>query len=343
MIKIGLIGVGKMGLSHLAILGSHPQVNVVGVADTSDIINDVLEKYTSFKTYKNYITMIENEKPEGVIVSVPTKFHAPIVTELLKRKIHVFVEKPFCLNTKEGQEILALANKMKTINQVGYHNHFVGTFREVKDLIKKGYLGTITHFSGEAYGPVVIKNQKNNWRSDPNEGGGCLMDYASHVIDLINNIIDPIEVIHGSILKKIHSVKVDDAVYALIETKNKISGVLSVNWSDETFRKMYTSITIIGTNGKIIADATEIKVYFKTNNYPPNYTKGWNIKNITTLTENSNFYLRGEEYSNQIDHFINTIIGTTKNDINTFETAYFTDQVIDKIKNKHYEKINIRG
>jgi len=68
------------------------------------------------------------------------------------------------------------------INQVGYHNHFIGTFRELKRLIKSGILGDLVHFTGEAYGPVVIKPKGGTWRSDPGEGGGCLFDYASHVI-----------------------------------------------------------------------------------------------------------------------------------------------------------------
>ena len=43
MIKVALIGAGKMGISHLSILGAHPMVKIVGVADTSKIVNDVLE------------------------------------------------------------------------------------------------------------------------------------------------------------------------------------------------------------------------------------------------------------------------------------------------------------
>ena len=50
-------------------------------------------------------------------------------------------------------------------------------------------LGDLVHFTGEAYGPVVTKEKGGTWRSDPEEGGGCLFDYASHVINLIQEII----------------------------------------------------------------------------------------------------------------------------------------------------------
>lgn len=334
MIKIALIGAGKMGLSHLAILGAHPDVEIVGVADTSKIVTDVLEKYSPFKTFSDYKKMLEATKPEAVFVSAPTKYHAAIVAELLEKGIHVFVEKPFCLNVAQGTELVKMAKEKGLVNQVGYHNKFIGTFEEVKRLVKGGFIGEINHFVGEAYGPVVIKKKQGTWRSDPEEGGGCLMDYASHVIDLINYLVSPIRQIHGAILKPIYSETVEDAVYSLVETEDKISGVLSVNWSEDTYRKMSTSITIIGAKGKIISDASELKVYFRTDDCPEGYTKGWNIKYVTELTEEVDFYLRGEEYSAQVDYFVKAIQGKVPNIKNTFESALLTDTVIAQIKNK---------
>ena len=95
MIKIALIGAGKMGLSHLAILGAHPDVQIVGVADTSKMVTDVLEKYSGFNCFADYKKMLDATKPEAVVVAAPTKYHGEIVGELLKRGIHVFAEKPF--------------------------------------------------------------------------------------------------------------------------------------------------------------------------------------------------------------------------------------------------------
>ncbi len=333
MIKIALIGAGKMGLSHLAILGAHPDVEIVGVADTSKMVTDVLEKYSGFNCFADYKKMLDSTSPEAVFVSAPTKFHADIVGDLLKRGIHVFVEKPFCLNVQQGAELVKLAKEKKLVNQVGYHNKFIGTFEEVKRIVSSGALGEINHFVGEAYGPVVIKKKQGTWRSDPKEGGGCLLDYASHVIDLINYLVAPISKIHGAVLKPIFSDTVEDSVYSLMETENNISGVLSVNWSEETYRKMSTSITIIGSKGKIISDASELKVYFKTDSCPAGYSKGWNIKYVTDLTEEVEFYLRGEEYSAQVDYFVKAILGKVPNIKNTFESAWITDRVIDQIKN----------
>ncbi len=333
MINVALIGAGKMGISHLSILGANPKVKIAGVCDTSKLVTDVLQKYSGYKCYSDYIKMIDEVKPDAAFVAVPTKFHYRMVKELLNRKIHVFTEKPFCLNPKESYELFQLAKANGLVNQVGYHNKFVGTFQEVRRLVKEGLIGDVNHFQGEAYGPVVVKKKSDTWRSDPNEGGGCLMDYASHVIDLINDIVAPIEACKGSILKSIYSKEVDDAVYALVSIKSGVSGLISVNWSDDTYRKMSTSITIVGSKGKIVSDANELKVHFK-NDPPEGYEKGWNVKYVTDLTPEVGFYLRGEEYSAQIDHFINMVDKKEVNYINNFESAWRTDKSISLIKNQ---------
>lgn len=333
MIKVGSIGVGKMGISHLSILGAHQEVEVVGVSDTAKIVLDTLKKYSPFKTFIDYEEMIEETKPEAVFVAVPTKYHASIIKNLILKGKHIFAEKPLCLTTEEGKELVELVHKKNVVNQVGYHNKFIGTFREAKRIIDDGYLGNILHFTGEAYGPVVVSPKQNNWRADPAEGGGCLMDYASHVIDLINYLLDPIEKINGSILKSFYSKDVEDSVSSLLELSSGVTGILSVNWSDETYRKMSTSITILGSMGKIICDANELKVYFRTYSCPDNYTKGWNVKYITGLTPPVDFYLRGEEYTAQIDYFIKAIHERPSNNINNFESAFLTDKVIEMIRN----------
>ncbi|MEX2592753.1 MAG: Gfo/Idh/MocA family oxidoreductase [Anditalea sp.] len=340
MVKIGLVGAGKMGISHLSILGAHQNVQIVGVCDTSKLVLSALEKYSNFKCYTDFIRMVEEQKPDAIFVATPTKFHFDFVKELLNRNIHVFVEKPFCLTEEQGMALTTLASQRKLINQVGYHNKFVGTFREVKKLVKGGSIGEVSHFMGEAYGPVITKKEEGTWRSNPSEGGGCLMDYASHVIDLINDILSPVTASSGSMVKSVYSKTVDDAVYSLLELADKTTGVFSVNWSDETYRKMSTSITINGAKGKIISDANELKVYFKDEDCPEGYSKGWNVKYVTDLTDQVDFYLRGEEYSAQVNYFINAVMGKAPNNINTFESALLTHKAISVIKNNSKQTTN---
>ena len=331
MLKAGIIGLGKMGLSHAAIVAPHKDVDLVAVCDTSSLVLEGIKKFTGIKVYDDYRKMIDSEILDFVVVATPTKFHFPMVKYALEKGIHTFCEKPFSLTIKEGEEMVSLAEKNNLVNQVGYHNQFIGTFRELKRLIKSEILGDLVHFTGEAYGPVVTKPKGGTWRSDPGEGGGCLFDYASHVINLIQEIIGRPVSADGAQLKKIYSRDVEDAVYSVLKLETGLSGILSVNWSDETYRKMSTSITVIGKKGKIICDATELKIYLKEPHANEKLDMGWTIKYITDLAIPVDFYLRGEEYSAQIDNFVRHVIAKKPTEVNTFRQALETDRVMEII------------
>jgi predicted dehydrogenase len=330
-IRGSIIGLGKMGLSHAAIVGAHPLVDLVAVCDTSSMILEGFKKYTNVNTYSDHKKMIDSEKLDFAVVATPTKFHYPMVKYAFDNNINIFCEKPFCLKSSEGEELVKLARQKSLIDQVGYHNHFIGTFRELKRLLQENVLGELMHFTGEAYGPVVTKEKGGTWRAKPEEGGGCLFDYASHVINLIQEIVGRPVKINGALLKSIYSKGVEDAVYSLLTLENGLSGALLVNWSDETYRKMSTSLTLQGKKGKIICDATEIKIFLKEANKKENLDKGWTIKYITEFALPVNFHLRGEEYTAQIDYFVENILNKHDGSINTFEQGLYTDKVIEMI------------
>ena len=324
MIKTAVIGLGKMGLSHVAILGAHPDVDLVAVCDTSRIVLSAFKQYNpKIKLYEDFQIMYANEQLDAVFVVTPT----------IEKGIHVFCEKPFSLTIEEGEEMVALVQKQGVNNQVGFHNNFIGTFRELKRLVQGGVFGDLFHFTGEAYGPVVTKYKGGTWRSKPSEGGGCLNDYASHVVNLIQECVARPVKVKGTLLKQFYSKEVEDGVFSSLFLSNGLSGNLSVNWSDETYRKMSTSLMVIGSKGKVICDATEIKIFLKEENQKEGLPKGWSIKYITDLALPVNFYLRGEEYSAQIDYFIENIKSGRVGDINTFEQALYTDKVSEMLIN----------
>jgi predicted dehydrogenase len=94
MIKGALSGLGKMGISHAAIAGAHPEVEMVAVCDTSSLVLNAFEKFSRVKTYTDYEKMINNEDLEFVIIATPTKYHFPMVKYALEKGLHVFCEKP---------------------------------------------------------------------------------------------------------------------------------------------------------------------------------------------------------------------------------------------------------
>jgi predicted dehydrogenase len=331
MTKVGLIGAGKMGISHFAILGAHPRVEVAAVCDSTSYLTSALRKHVGVTTFGDFRDMIDAGGLDCVFVATPTANHFDAASYALDRGLHVFVEKPLCLDSRQSARLAELARSKSRANQVGYHNRFLATFREAQRLVKAGALGEVYHVNGSAFGQVVIRPKTGfTWRSRRSEGGGCLHDYASHVVDLMNFFMGPPEAVACAHLRSIFSKDVEDAVYAQFRYPGGGSGQLETNWSDDTHRKMSTTVVVHGTAGKIVVDRQELRVHLRSNF--ETYRAGWTIRYITELQPPVAFYLRGEEYSAQIDAFVDAAERGSCEHENSFASASQTDRVIELVQ-----------
>lgn len=332
MLRVGMIGLGKMGLSHHAIVNAHPGVQVVAACDTTAYLTDVLTKYTGLKCYSDLDRMLAEEQLDAVVVATPSKLHADMVSKALARGLHVFCEKPFVLDVADGEKLIALAEEKQRVTQVGYHYRFVGAFQEAARIVQSGALGDIHHVRAEAYGPVVLRAKGGTWRSAKSEGGGALYDYACHALDLVNYIAGVPDSVSGVVRHGVFSRDVDDEVYCSLHYASGASGQLCVNWSDESFRKMSTKVSVWGTNGRVTADRQECQIYLREPAAAmPDLKTGWTVRYTTDLTKEVWYYLRGEEYSAQIDYFVQSILQQRRDGTNNFRSALQADRVVAMI------------
>ena len=138
MIKIGLVGAGKMGISHLSIARSHPDAEV-GVCDSSGPVVDVLAKYTGAPTWRDYDEMLDDGRARRGdhrhAVAARTgrwcarRWSAACTCSARSRS---------CLDWRESEELAAIAAEKGLVDQVGYHYRYVGAFQEMKRLVDAG-------------------------------------------------------------------------------------------------------------------------------------------------------------------------------------------------------------
>jgi predicted dehydrogenase len=308
MYKAAIVGLGKMGLSHLSIANAHPDIELRCVCDTSRYVLDILHRYTGVRIYTDFARMLRDEQLDCLFVATPSRYHADIVSAALESDLHVFCEKPFALEPQTGYRLAELAERKRLVNQVGYHYRFVATFNEAKRLLDRKLIGNLHHVRVEAYGPVVLHRRGLTWRSQGSEGGGSLYDYACHAIDLTNYLVGCPVAVSGTALNSVFSDSVDDEIYATLRFAPGFHGQLATNWSDDSFRKMSLKLSLWGSNGRINVDRQELQVYLRS--LPEgveDFAPGWNTRHTTDLTSPVWFYMRGEEYSSQIDHFVQCI------------------------------------
>lgn len=331
MVRVGVVGMGKMGISHLSIINAHPGVSVTAICDSAGYVLEVLGKYTGLETYGDFDEMLSRAPLDAVLIATPSVLHAPMVRKALDKGLHVFCEKPFCLTSEEGAALADLAREKGLVCQVGYHNRFVGAFREMKRLVDIGALGRVTHVLAEAYGAVVTKPKGASWRTQRDQGGGCLYDYAAHPINLVTWMFGAPQTVSGAALVPVFSAETDDQVYGTLRYEGGMTAQVSVDWTDTSVRKMTTRITVWGTAGRLYADRQEVQVWLRDDQgpLPQGYEPGWNVRYTTELTEPVDFYLRGEEYSAQIDSWIDAIAARTVEPENSFASAVETDRTLE--------------
>jgi scyllo-inositol 2-dehydrogenase (NADP+) len=337
-IKVGIIGIGRMGITHFSIINSHPDVNIVAVVDTSKIILQLIEKYLNgVKTFTDYDKLFSSEQLDAVIVCTPPSLHYPIVKIAGEKGIHVFSEKPFTTKNELGSALSELFVRNGLVNQVGYVNRFNDVFIKTKEIYENGLIGKAITFKSEMYSRTITKAEEGNtWRDSKEGGGGAVFEVASHAIDLVNYILGKPDKVTGSCLTKIYSKNVEDAVNATFLYKNGFSGTLCVNWSDESYRKPTNKIEILGDKGKILADQHSIKIFLKEANPKFNFRQGWNTLYITDVFKPVDFYVRGNEFTRQLYHFVSCIQNNSTKNMSSFKDACNTLEVIEAIF-KDYE------
>jgi len=331
MFRAGFIGFGRMGIAHFSILNSHPSVEIAAICDQSNTMLNVLKKYVDIGTYSDYQEMIDEAELDFVIISTPSDSHSEIINVAIDNNLHTFVEKPFALTAADGQETLTHLEGKNLVNQVGYVNRFNEVFMEIKRLLASGLIGEVKNFSSEMYGATVLKDSKASWRGKRKTGGGCMYEFASHCIDLVVYLLGQPDKVIGSVMQSVYSSDVEDLVSSTFIYNNGCSGTIMVNWSDESFRKPTNIITIFGSKGKIVADKHAYKLFLKEADQANGFHKGWNTRYITDFAKSVRFYVRGNEFTRQLDYFIDCINQGRADNIASFAEALKTDIVMEEI------------
>ena len=323
---------GRMGITHFSIINSHPNIKIVSIVDPSNVVLTMMKKYLPVSTYKDYNILFKTKPPDAILVCTPPNLNEPIIKRAAELGIHVFAEKPFTTKLEDAQKLNRLFIENNLVNQVGYVNRFNDVFRKCRDFLRIGLIGDIIRFKSEMFSCTITREDKTSgWRSSRESGGGAVYEMAAHAIDLVNYLIGKPHKVIGSTLSKIYSSNVEDALTSTLLYPNGVSGTLDVNWSDTSYRKPTNKIEVFGKKGKILADQHSLKIFLNESNNEYHLTKGWNTLYITDLFEAVPFYVRGNEFTTQLYHFVECIKDNNLERICSFQDGTDVLEVIESI------------
>ena len=332
-VRIGIVGMGRMGLTHFSIINTHPQVEVVAVADTSTLMLDMLKKQLpALNVFTDYKDLLNSGLVDAVIVCTPSSLHHPVCKLACEKGIHVFCEKPFTTDPKLAKELADMFEAKGLVNQVGYVYRFDSVFKEVKKMLDSGILGKVCQVNAIFLSSTISKVQKEKgWRSKRENGGGATYEMGSHVIDLMEFFFGQPKKIIGTLTNQVYSEAVEDTCDVQAIYGDDISANIYVNWCDYTYRKPMLKLDIHGTKGKIQADLYGYKLFMREENKEKGVAEGWTSMPMNMIKDECKFYVRGTSFTNQLYEFADAIIENRKSKGCPFREAVDTQNVIHTI------------
>ena len=239
-IRLGIIGVGNMGSAHgTNIVGGRcPDFERRAVADVNPAwLEWAREHLGAVECFDNAIAMLYSGKIDACMVCVPHYDHAKYAMECMKRGIHVMVEKPAGVYTKQVREMNAEADRHPdVVFGMMFNQRTNCVYRKMRELVQSGRYGRIRRTNWiitDWYRPQAYYDS-GDWRATwSGEGGGVLLNQCPHQLDLWQWICGmPVAVQSNMRFGQWHDVEVEDDVTTYVEYENGATGVFVTTTGD---------------------------------------------------------------------------------------------------------------
>ena len=186
-IKLGFIGTGMMGRSHIDAIQKHfsSEAEVSAICDTN---KEELEKGKKLapeaRSFSNWEDLL-NEDLDGVIISTPTHTHAKISIAALNADKYVLSEKPVAINREECWKMVKASEKSNKSIMIGHELRYSQYWAKIKEIVDSGLIGT-PHLHWWKEFRCRFLPKIDNWIQDKRRSGGALVDKNCHHFDLMN-------------------------------------------------------------------------------------------------------------------------------------------------------------
>jgi len=230
-LKLGIIGAGLIGKTHIKTALEIPEFELVGVADPDPAALAIAKQY-SLKLYKSHKELLEDAKPDAVIVAVPNKLHVPIGIDCARAGAHLFVEKPIAESVAAANQLNAEAQKAGVIVQVGHHRRHFKRTKEARRIVQSGKIGELVGVTGIWASLKPDAYFDTTWRTQP--GGGPVLINLIHEMDNLRFICgEVVEVLsHNSNRRRGYAV--EDTSAAILTMANGALGTVFTTDSGAT-------------------------------------------------------------------------------------------------------------
>lgn len=190
-IKVGVIGTGFIGPTHIEAVRRLGFVDVVAIAAHGQkSAEQKAEELGIPKAYGDYRDMLRDDEVDVVHNCTPNQLHFSINKEIILAGKHVLSEKPLAMSSAESAELLALARKHNVVHGVNFNYRQFPIVKQLNSMIQKEELGKINLVHGSYLQDWLLYETDFNWRLAPEVGGKsrAVADIGSHWCDTVQYV-----------------------------------------------------------------------------------------------------------------------------------------------------------
>lgn len=271
MIKMGILGMGKMGEFHAQWIMESDQMQLVAVCERKPERVEELKKKYPVRFYSDCDEFLKDDEIDFVVIVTTHETHEVLTIKALNAGKHVIVEKPMCMTYEGAQRMIAAAEKNNRHLFVHQSSRWDRDFLLLKQVIESGKLGQVLSIESnvtlcdKGWPEWGIEGSANPWRIKAEYGGGMLFDWGPHLVDEILMLMksDPLGV-YGILQKGVWSKEVDDAFLCVMPFENDV--VCKIQCSNNA-RLAAPRWFVIGTKGTFQVEGRSEPVWDKAEIY----------------------------------------------------------------------------
>jgi len=264
ILKVAIIGCGKIADSHAAQIRRVPDCEIVGVCDQEPLMaKQLFDRFPVKAHFDDVNRLLTEAQPDVVHITTPANSHFDLARVCLERGSHVYVEKPFTLTLMEAQTLIRLATDRRLKVTVGHDEQFSHVARRMRNLVRSGYLGgnpvhMESYYCYDLTDPIyaaAFLGDKHHWvRRLP---GSLLQNIISHGIARIAEFLttdDPTVTVVGFSSPALRRAGVTDVVDELRVIISEGERTTAYFTFSSQLRPSLHQFRIFGPNGGLFLD-----------------------------------------------------------------------------------------
>ncbi len=193
-LKVGIVGLGFVGILHIDAIRRIPYAEIVAVADKNmEQTKRIAEEYGIPQYYDNVDDLINESRPDVIHNCTPNYLHKEINIKVIQNEIHLFSEKPLTRTAQEAADVLsALREHPDVVTGVNHCYRMNPMVQEMYTMIQSGEIGVPRIVHGAYIQDYLSEETDYSWRIDPEISGAsrAIADIGIHIMDTIQFVLD---------------------------------------------------------------------------------------------------------------------------------------------------------